>query len=470
MVQKRACTAHCTAYYNATMQEFHRRKNGLLFVGDLLVLALALLLTLSVRYQSVPDREMLSLHLAPFSILFAAWVVVFLIVGLYDESIAFDRKRLPGIVLRTQTVNMFIGMTLFFAFPFTIAPKTNLVIYLIISTVLIVFWRLYIYPKLQPPRSIKALIVGQGEEVASTRNLLEVSPFFKQVDIDHIDTSVYTNTSALSGHLESYLKNHSVDMIVADTTDRVVGELAPLFFKVTFAARPIRFYSLAEFYERLFSRLPPSVIHESWMLEHMQVRNPHYAYDFFKRLIDIIGAVILLVPCLFIFPVVILLMRFLDPGPVFYRTERVGRYDKRIQILKFRTMTGADKGDSALKSTLHVTPFGAKLRRFRIDELPQLLNVLKGELSFIGPRPEMPALVDVYEREIPYYRLRHLIKPGLSGWAQINNFDVPRQGVDVTRTIDKLSFDLYYLRHRSLLLDMEIVLKTVDTVLSRTGS
>ncbi len=133
-------------------------------------------------------------------------------------------------------------------------------------------------------------------------------------------------------------------------------------------------------------------------------------------------------------------------------------------------MTGRDTGNEGLKSVHTVTRLGAQLRRFRLDELPQLINVLKGELSFIGPRPEMPALVAVYEKEIPYYRLRHLIKPGLSGWAQINNFDVPRQGVDVPRTIDKLSFDLYYLKHRSLLLDIEIALKTINTVLSRTGS
>lgn len=452
------------------MQEFHRRKNGLLFVGDLTALILALVLTLTVRYGSFPDYDALSLHAAPFSILFVAWVITFLIVGLYDDSIAFDRKRLAGLVLRTQVINMLIGSTLFFVFPFTIAPKTNLVIYLVISTLLVVFWRLYLYPKLQPPRSLNILLVGSGEEVLATKNLLEVSPYFKQVNIDHLDTVIYTDADALTGHLKSYLKSHHVDMIVADTSDAVVERLSPIFFDVTFTVRPVRFYSLAELYERLFSRLPPSVINEGWMLEHMQLRSPHYAYDFMKRLVDLTAALVLLLPCMVIFPVVILLMRFADPGPVFYTTERVGRNDTRIKIRKFRTMTGRDTGEQGLMSALSVTPFGAKLRKLRIDELPQLINVLKGELSFIGPRPEMPALVEVYEREIPYYRLRHLIKPGLSGWAQINNFDVPRQGVDVPRTIDKISFDLYYLRHRSFLLDIEIALKTINTVLSRTGS
>jgi lipopolysaccharide/colanic/teichoic acid biosynthesis glycosyltransferase len=141
-----------------------------------------------------------------------------------------------------------------------------------------------------------------------------------------------------------------------------------------------------------------------------------------------------------------------------------------MHLYKFRSKNGSDSSHAALKSELRDTRVGIILRKTRIDELPQLINVLKGDLSFIGPRPEIPSLVTVYEKEIPYYTMRHLVKPGLSGWAQINNFDVPRGGIDVERTIDKLSFDLYYLRHRSLMLDIEIALKTVNTLVMRTGT
>jgi lipopolysaccharide/colanic/teichoic acid biosynthesis glycosyltransferase len=116
------------------------------------------------------------------------------------------------------------------------------------------------------------------------------------------------------------------------------------------------------------------------------------------------------------------------------------------------------------------TKIGAVLRKTRIDELPQLCNVLLGDLSFIGPRPEIPELAAIYASKIPYYNARHLIKPGLSGWAQIGSFDVPRGGVDVDRTVDKLSFDLFYLKRRSLVLDVQIALKTLATILMRTGS
>jgi lipopolysaccharide/colanic/teichoic acid biosynthesis glycosyltransferase len=206
------------------------------------------------------------------------------------------------------------------------------------------------------------------------------------------------------------------------------------------------------------------------LLENISIQTPHYAYDFLKRTVDIIGALVLLLPCFVIFPAVVIAIKIEDGGPVFYRTERVGQYNRIINILKFRTKNGSDTGTDALKSTLVDTKIGTFMRKTRVDELPQLINVLRGDLSFIGPRPEMPTLADVYAKEIPFYQMRHVIKPGLSGWAQINNYDAPRGGIDIPRTVEKLSFDLYYLRHRSFLLDIEIALKTINTLILRTGT
>lgn len=452
------------------MQAFQSRKNLLLFIGDITILSLSLILTLGLRYQAVPSVEVLTAHLVPFALLFVLWVVVYLIAGLYDQYIAFNRKLLPSLLVRTQLLNVVLGATLFFIFPFGIAPKTNLVIYLVVSTVLLIVWRLFLYPRLQPPQSLLVLLIGASKEVLKVRSILVGSPYFKQVSIEYIDTTIYTDAPVLSKSLSTYFSDHQVDLVVADMADPVVVALAPLFVSATFDRREIGFFSLADFYERLVHQLPPSVIKETWLLEHLSLQTPHYAYDISKRAIDIIGALVLLIPCIAIFPLVAWLVWRQDRGAVFYKTVRIGQCNQPITILKFRTMTGTDSGDEALKSTLQVTRVGAVLRKTRLDELPQLINVLKGELSFIGPRPEMPALVDVYSKEIPYYRLRHLIKPGLSGWAQINHFDVPRQGVDVERTIEKLSYDLYYLRNRSLFLDIEIALKTIKAIVSRTGT
>ena len=178
----------------------------------------------------------------------------------------------------------------------------------------------------------------------------------------------------------------------------------------------------------------------------------------------------LAVPSLLIFPFIAAAIKLDDKGPLIYKAERVGQYNKPISIYKFRTKNGSDSAMSALNSQLVDTRVGVWLRKTRLDELPQLLNVLLGDLSFIGPRPEIPSLAQVYAKEIPYYNARHFLKPGLSGWAQINNFDVPRGGLDVQRTTTKLSYDLYYLKRRSLLLDLQIGLKTISTILMRTGT
>lgn len=262
----------------------------------------------------------------------------------------------------------------------------------------------------------------------------------------------------------------STDIVIADMRDAFATKLVPDFYTLAFVNSGIKFLSLPTVYEQLYHRVPPSLIEEGWLLEHVVTGSPHYAYDALKRVIDIVGALILLIPSLILFPFIMLAILYEDKGAFFYSAERIGHYNAVIRIMKFRTMTGRDDPQDALKSTLRITKVGNFLRKTRLDELPQLFNILKGELSFIGPRPEIPTLVDVYAENIPYYSMRHLTKPGLSGWAQINNFDVPRGGVDIPRTIDKLSFDLYYLKNRSLLLDIEIALKTVNTLFLRSGT
>jgi lipopolysaccharide/colanic/teichoic acid biosynthesis glycosyltransferase len=161
------------------------------------------------------------------------------------------------------------------------------------------------------------------------------------------------------------------------------------------------------------------------------------------------------------YPAVYLLIKFDDGGSVFFEQDRIGKNNKLIKVKKFRSM-------SADGSNI-VTKTGKWLRKLRIDELPQLWSVLKGDMSMIGPRPEIPSLVRHYEEEIPYYNVRHLIKPGLSGWAQLYHTDPPKVSADSEKTRRKLSYDLYYIKNRSFMLDLKIALKTVKALLSRSG-
>jgi len=220
-------------------------------------------------------------------------------------------------------------------------------------------------------------------------------------------------------------------------------------------------------YEDVFDRIPLSLVKYSWFLENISAMSK-FTYDFLKRSMDIIVSSILGLVSLIFYPFVFIAIKIDDGGPLFFKQDRIGKNNKIIQIFKFRTMPVHNESDGIAKE---VTPtrVGKILRRSRVDELPQLWNIFKGDLALIGPRPEIPALVKVYEKDISYYNIRHLIKPGLSGWAQIYHKSPPKFNASVEETKGKLSYDLFYIKNRSILLDIKISLKTVKTLFSRSG-
>jgi lipopolysaccharide/colanic/teichoic acid biosynthesis glycosyltransferase len=442
----------------------------LLLVGDVVTFVGALILTLLVRYQAVPGGDILKEHLRPFLFIFAVWLLVFLIFGLYDRHVSLVRKRIPIVVMRAQLINILIAALIFFILPLGIAPKTNLIIYLFISTALIAVWRLYGFPLIAAGKPMTALVIGSSTEATEIARVLASNPFFKHIHAFLLSRTDISDFEEFQKSLHSFVEDEQVEIIIADMRDEYAARLTTDLYRLAFEDRNIRFFNLPSVYEQLHHRIPPDLIEETWLLENITAESPHYAYDFLKRIIDTVGALILFIPSLILLPLIALAIKLDDKGPIFYRAERVGQFNEPILLFKFRTMTGRDTGYEALHSKHEVTRVGAILRKTRLDELPQLINIIKGDLSFIGPRPEIPSLAFVYSENIPYYNMRHLIKPGLSGWAQILNFDVPRKGIDIERTVAKLSFDLYYLKHRSLLLDFEIALKTIDTLLMRTGT
>ena len=166
-------------------------------------------------------------------------------------------------------------------------------------------------------------------------------------------------------------------------------------------------------------------------------------------------------------PFIAILMRLEGPGPVFIAQDRIGEYGKRIKCYKFRTMRGAPReGAYAGEEANRVTPLGRFLRRYRLDELPQFWNILKGDMNLIGPRPEQKVLAEAYAREIPLYPLRHAVRPGLTGWAQVE------QGYAEGKeeTLVKLAYDLYYIKHLSFWLDLRILFKTLWVLLTGFGA
>jgi len=222
-------------------------------------------------------------------------------------------------------------------------------------------------------------------------------------------------------------------------------------------------------FQMLSGKLPLDYMEGQWFLsaQGFQYFENNMAVRM-KRLLDLGLAFALLLATAPLLPLIAIGIRICSKGPVLFVQERVGLNGRIFRLFKFRTMSvGADTaGPWTLKNDPRVFPFGRFLRLTRLDELPQLINVLKGDMSFVGPRPESLVLVKMYKREIPYYNLRSAVRPGLTGWAQVNY----PYGSSVRDAVEKLKYDLHYIQHLSLLLDVQIVLKTFRTVLGRQGS
>ena len=447
-------------------KSLNRLEALILFVGDVVILYVSLWITLFLRQFGAPSSAEWSKHLSAFAILFAVWLFSFFIAGLYEKHTTFLQKRLPGIILNTQIANSIIGMLFFYFIPyFGLTPKTTLFIYLIVSFFAIIMWRRYgsrvLLDRVQQP----AILIGSGLEMHELLREVNENPrygmhFVSSLDLANVDSIDFRQ------EIVDRVYADRIMTVVIDTKHEKMSTVLPVLYNLLFSG--VRFIEMHKVYEDIFDRVPLSLVQYGWFLENISITRK-VTYEFFKRAMDVMIAFPLLLLSLLLLPFVTLAIWVEDQGALFVIQERIGRNNRLIKIPKVRTMTGSDSGDAVLKSELTVTKVGAFLRKSRIDELPQLWSVLMGHLSLIGPRPELPALVKHYEEEVPFYNVRHLIAPGLSGWGQINDYDVPRQGVDIEKTKRKLSYDLFYIKNRSFMLDLKIALKTVKTLLSRAG-
>lgn len=439
-----------------------------LFFGDVLVLYLALFLTLFARYggSAFDFERMLLLHLPPFSILFVLWTLVFFIAGLYEKHTLFLQKQLPQLLSRALSVNIIIAVLFFYFIPsLKITPRINLFIYLFVSSALLLFWRRYRLQRTRNGEKQHAAIIGSGEEMQRIVDEINHNPRYQIKFNFSIDTAVTPEFKAED--IIRKIHSERIALVVLDMHNSHIAPLLPHLYDLLF--NKVQFVDMYKIYEDMFDRVPLSLIRYNWFLEHISLGSPRYTYDFLKRLMDSVVSFALGLLSLPLYPLVYLAVKLEDGGPLFVFQERVGLNNKIMRTIKFRTMSRDDGGLPELKRGNKTTRVGAFLRRTRIDELPQLLNVFKGEMSLIGPRPELPSLVKVYEQEVPHYNIRHLIKPGLSGWAQLYHKTPPKVDANSVETEIKLSYDLYYLKNRSFWLDIKIALKTIKVLLSRSG-
>ncbi len=309
----------------------------------------------------------------------------------------------------------------------------------------------------------RVVFVGKNDY---TQDLLESV----KKDGQYVFTASLNNTDikALGKEIVEMYKTKKFDVLV-DFTDKLLGDPKLTGKLLQYKLEGLQYYNYLEFYETYENKLPISHLSPKWFLENTGFEIYHNNFNLkAKRLLDLFFAMLI---GIFAAPVIILaaiIVKLESKGPIFFIQERIGEGNKKFNIVKFRSMTTDAEKDGpqwASKNDNRVTKFGKIMRATRIDELPQLWNVLRGEMSFVGPRPEREFFIQQLEKEIPYYNLRHTVKPGLTGWAQV----MYPYGASVEDAYRKLQYDLYYIKHHSIPFDVKVLLKTVTIVIFGKG-
>lgn len=350
------------------------------------------------------------------------------------------------------------------------------ILFFFLSIIFALFlWRLAYITLISSPRFYKRiLIIGNLENMDVIVNTIEKSdPNYKVVGFINAGKELVNRDSKLpefrTNDLKRIITENSIsEIIIAGTISKRLS--LPIYTQLLDLLE--RGFSIKEYtqvYEDLTYRVPVHHIDKDFYRYFPFSRsNQNKLYLFFHRLMDIVLSLIGLSLGLVLFPFILIGNIFGNRGPLFYFQERVGKNGKTFFIIKFRTMIKNAESDGAKWSTegdKRVTNFGRFLRKTRLDEIPQFINILKGDMSIIGPRPERPVFVKELSREIPFYEIRHIIKPGLTGWAQVkSNYAASKEDA-----LEKLQYDLYYIKKRSVFLDFNILIKTLSTILFYRG-
>jgi len=347
---------------------------------------------------------------------------------------------------------------LFYLVPFFgITPKTNLFIDIVLAALFLMLWRRYFWMFAAKASKIKVLFFGSSKEVEDLAAYLA-----KNLQLGYESAMIL---ASVDHNLIDLIRKNKIQLIVASRNIMEDNNAVKRFYEALQLG--VSVLDFPTFYENVSEKIPVSVIGESWFLVNLVEINKRL-FESFKRVFDIALSIILGIPTIILLPLIGALIKLNSAGPIFYRQKRVGKNGKIFEIAKFRSMfKDAEKNGAqwANEKDERITGMGKILRKTRIDELPQLWNLLKGEMSFIGPRPERPEFVEELQKQIPHYAMRHLVKPGLSGWAQIK---FP-YGASVEDAMEKLQYDLYYIKNRSFVLDLAITARTIAAVLSREG-
>ena len=452
----------------------------ILVLGDLLAATIALFVALYV-WASGDSWYRFSVdflkYRAPvwFYLLPLIWLI--LLVDTYDTRKSANlRQTLRGIGM-VFLGSVIVYLVIYFAVEPNSLPRLGVAVFIVTATLLTLLWRLvYVRTFTSVSRQQRVLIVGAGKAgtaLVEVISELDPPPFklIGLIDDDPAKLGTNIHGSPILGNHESMteiIANQGItDLILAISNEMNHGMFQSI---LTAQEEGINLTTMTDTYENLSGRVPIDLLESDWVVRAFLERAPTSGfYRISKRLMDLVLGLIGLIGLAILFPLLALIILIDSGRPVIFTQKRLGRGGKPYTIIKFRTMKSkSDMEKEALVTATNdprITRIGKFLRKAHLDELPQIINVLQGEMSFVGPRSERVELVRVFQREVPFYRARMLVKPGITGWAQIHQ----AYAETIEETATKLQYDLYYIEHASIWMDLNIILRTVGSVLGFKG-
>jgi len=445
------------------------REKLILLFGDIIIIFAAINLASQIRINYLfsfinIERTLISL------VIIVIYALSFYIFDFYNTKIKFTTTKFLIQFIGALALASLLIIISFLIFPYFFGRGIFL-ISLIFIAFLVFLWRILfslLFRVFVSARNV--LIIGEGKEAQSMRFLLKDNPQYKLLGIIPDESGEEPGKTDILRNIHSVEKvvnDYGINDIILTIDPKENKELEKALVKCRIMG--INIYDIPTFYEHLMDKLPITQIRESWFFycDGFQ-KLGNTVYKRFKRIVDLVFSFLLLLISLPLVVLIILLIKSTSRGPFLYTQERLGENMKPFKMLKFRTMVKeAEKREPkwAEENDIRVTRVGKILRKLRFDELPQFINILRGEMSLIGPRPEREYFVKRLMKEIPYYSLRFALKPGLTGWAQVNY----GYGSTVEDVLEKLSYELYYIKNMSLFMDLRILLRTLRVMLFGMG-
>ncbi len=383
---------------------------------------------------------------------------MYFIEGLYTLK-TYNPANLQISILRSTILSVFVSVVIIYIVPFKlqgITPKTNLLLIASLSLPLMYFWRRFFFHFFAGDKRLRnTFILGSRETLDLVQHEINKKP--------HLG---YKIIASCTSEEHPVLIPQGVELIAVERNMTKESELYQQIFSLLGSG--VEVMDLAKFAEQVSGKIPINAIDESWFIEYCGHQDSR-SYDVIKNIIDRSVSILLMILLIPVAILVVPVLLIVHGRPIFFKQVRTGLNNKPFTLYKLRTMVvDAEKNGAqwAKPGDARITPLGKILRKTRLDELPQLINILKGEMSLVGPRPERPEIIEKQlSPNIPYYNLRHLVKPGVTGWAQVTF----RYGFSQEDSKEKLQFDLFYVKNRDLWLDILVIIKTIKTVLTGAG-